>query len=316
MGTRFTKQIASTLKRRGWSRRRTLEVLWAYTFLAPALIFFLVLVVWPMIHALIISFHKWWLLPSEKPFVGIANYAAALRDPLTLKSLKVTLLYTVAVVPIGGALSLGLALILNNRQIRALGFFRTVYFIPVITTWAAVGFIWRWLFEPSFGLVNTALGLLGVTGPGWLVSPNWALPAIIMTSIWKGMGYNMVIFLAGLQNVPRQYYEAAQIDGANIWQCFWKITLPLLNAVLVFVIVTSIISSFQVFTPIIIMTKVGGAGAGGPLDTTRVLVYHIYDLAFRRGNVGFASAVAFILFAMVMIVTVIHLRLVQREVEY
>lgn len=292
------------------------EVLWPYIFLTPALIFYLVLVVWPIIHAFIISLHEWWLLPSERPFVGIVNYTAAMHDSLTLQSTKVTLLYTIAVVPIGGALSLVLALILNNRQIRGLGFFRTVYFIPVITTWAAAGFVWRWLFEPRFGLVNAFLGLFGVRGPGWLGSPTWALPAIIITAIWKGLGYNMVIFLAGLQSIPREYYEAAQIDGANSWQCFWKITLPLLNPTLVFVIVTSVISSFQVFTPIIIMTKRGGAGAGGPLDSTRALVYHIYDLAFRRGKLGFSSAVAYILFAMVMGVTIIQLRLMQREIEY
>ncbi len=316
MGTGATQSARANSRRRVQSTRWMHEVLWAYAFLAPALIFYLVLLLWPMIHAFTISLHKWSLIPSPRSFVAFSNYGAALSDLLTIKSIKNTLIYTTAVAPIAMILSLGLALILNNRSIRGLGLFRTVYFIPVITTWVAVGFVWRWLFEPNFGLVNTFLGLLGIVGPKWLASPYWALPAIIITSIWKRIGYNMVIFLAGLQDIPRQYYEAAQVEGANSWQSFWQITLPLLNPSFVFVIITSIISSLQAFTPVLIMTKIGGAGAGGPLDSTRVLVYHIYEVAFRFCDLGFASAVAFILFAIIMCVTLIQLRLFQRKIEY
>jgi multiple sugar transport system permease protein len=291
------------------------ETLWAYLFLGPALFFLLVLVLFPILFAFWISLHDWSLIPRDFPFLGLANYVEAVKDPLTLKSLKNTLIYTIGAVPVSMILSLGLALIMNQENLPLRTGYRTVYFIPVITSWVAVSFVWIWMFEPRWGLVNTFLGFFGITGIKWLASPTWALPAIMIVAIWKGLGYNMVIFLAGLQGIPREMYEAAEIDGANHWQRFWSITLPLLNPTIVFITVTAVIGSLQVFTPAVVMTTRQGE-AGGPIDSTRVMVYHIYATAFRYTRLGYGAALAFLLFALIMVVTLIQLRLTQREIEY
>jgi multiple sugar transport system permease protein len=200
-------------------------------------------------------------------------------------------------------LSLALALVMNIERLPLRTFFRTAYFIPVITSWAAVSFVWIWMFEPRWGLVNS------------LASPVWSLPAVVIVSIWKGLGYNMVIFLAGLQGIPREVREAALIDGANRWQSFWSVTFPLLNPTIVFVTVTAVISSLQVFTPAVIMTTRQGE-AGGPINSTRVMVYHIYSIAFRNSQLGFGAALAFVLFVLILIVAIVQLRLTQRNFEY
>ena len=171
------------------------------------------------------------------------------------------------------------------------------------------------MFEPRWGAVNTFLAMFGITGIKWLASPVWAMPAIMIVAIWKGLGYNMVIFLAGLQGIPRVLYEAAEIDGANRWQRFWSLTLPLLNPTIVFITVTAVIGSLQVFTPAVVMTTVQGE-AGGPIDSTRVMVYHIYATAFRYTRLGYGAALAFLLFALILIVTLVQLRLTQRQIEY
>jgi multiple sugar transport system permease protein len=297
------------------SRLRRREVLWAYAFLTPAFFFLLVLVLFPILFAFWISLHDWSLIPRDFPFIGIANYAEAFQDALTLKSLRNTLIYTIGAVPVAMVLSLSLALIMNQERLPLRTLFRTVYFIPVITSWVAVSFVWIWMFEPRWGLVNSFLGFFGITGIKWLASPTWALPAIMIVAIWKGLGYNMVIFLAGLQGIPGVLYEAAEIDGANRWQRFWSITLPLLNPTIVFITVTAVIGSLQVFTPAVVMTTRQGE-AGGPINSTRVMVYHIYATAFRYTRLGYGAALAFLLFALILIVTLIQLRLTQREVEY
>jgi multiple sugar transport system permease protein len=308
-------QSESRIQRRGSSPQRRRETLWAYAFLGPAFFFLLVLVMFPILFAFWISLHDWSLIPRDFPFVGVANYVEAIRDDLTLKSLRNTLVYTVGAVPVSMVLSLSLALIMNQDKLPARTLFRTIYFIPVITSWVAVSFVWIWMFEPRWGLVNAFLRWFGITGIKWLASPIWAMPAIMIVAIWKGLGYNMVIFLAGLQGIPREMYEAAQIDGANDWQRFWSITLPLLNPTIVFITVTAVIGSLQVFTPAVVMTTVQGE-AGGPINSTRVMVYHIYATAFRYTRLGYGAALAFLLFALIMVVTVIQLRVTQREVEY
>lgn len=294
------------------------EIMWASFFLLPTLFFLIVLTLVPIVLAFWMSLHDWSLIPRDYPFIGLDNYIRAFHDELTMRSLGNTLVYTVVVVPLSTALSLGLAIILNQEGMPLRRFFRAVYFVPVITAWAAASFVWRWMFEPRFGLVNGFLNGIGIQGLRWLASPNYALLAIIIVSVWKSLGYNMVIFLAGLQGVPREYHEAARIDGANRSQIFWRITLPLLNPTLVFVIVTTVIASLQVFTPVVLMTTPGsGAGEpGGPLNSTRVMVLQIYSTAFRSNQLGYGAAQAFILFAFVLIVTMIQLRLVQRNVSY
>ena len=300
---------------RRWSSLQRRETLWAYAFLGPAFFFLLVLVIFPILFAFWISLHDWSLIPRDFPFIGLGNYVEAVKDPLTLKSLRNTLVYTVGAVPVSMVLSLTLALIMNQDTLPFRTLFRTVYFIPVITSWVAASFVWIWMFEPRWGAVNTFLAMFGITGIKWLASPVWAMPAIMIVAIWKGLGYNMVIFLAGLQGIPRVLYEAAEIDGANRWQRFWSLTLPLLNPTIVFITVTAVIGSLQVFTPAVVMTTVQGE-AGGPIDSTRVMVYHIYATAFRYTRLGYGAALAFLLFALILIVTLVQLRLTQRQVEY
>lgn len=297
------------------SKLRRREILWAYAFLGPAFFFLLVLIVFPILFAFWISLHDWSLIPRDFPWIGLENYAAAFRDALTRKSLGNTLYYTVGVVPVGMALALALAMILNQDRLPLRTSLRTVYFIPVITSWVAVSFVWIWMFEPRWGLVNAFLEWFNLTGPKWLASPDWALPAIMIVAIWKGLGFSMVIFLAGLQGIPRELYEAAKIDGANRWNGFRHITFPLLNPTIVFITVTGVIGSLQVFTPAVIMTTTQGE-AGGPINSTRVMVYHIYATAFRYNDLGYGAALAFILFALILAITLVQLRLTQREFEY
>lgn len=300
---------------RRWSPQQRRETLWAYAFLGPAFFFLLILILYPILFAFWISLHDWSLIPREFPFIGLQNYLKAFTDDLTIKSLKNTLIYTIGAVPVGMLLSLTLALVMNIERLPLRTFFRAVYFVPVITSWVAVSFVWRWLFEPRWGLVNSVLEVFGVTGIKWLASPVWALPAIMIVAIWKGLGYNMVIFLAGLQGIPRELREAATIDGANRWQSFWAITFPLLNPTIVFITVTAMIGSLQVFTPAVIMTTVQGE-AGGPINSTRVMVYHIYSMAFRNNQLGYGAALAFVLFALILLVTIVQLRLTQRDIGY
>ncbi len=297
------------------SRLQRREILWAYTFLGPAFFFLLVLIVFPILFAFYISLHDWSLIPRDFPLIGFTNYVEALQDSLTLKSLRNTLYYTVGVVPVGMSLALALALIMNQDRLPLRTALRTIYFIPVITSWVAVSFVWIWMFEPRWGLVNNFLGWFQIEGPKWLGSPDWALPAIMIVAIWKGLGFSMVIFLAGLQGIPRELYDAAKIDGANRWKGFRHITFPLLNPTVVFVTVTGVIGSLQVFTPAVIMTTQQGE-AGGPINSTRVMVYHIYATAFRYTDLGYGAALAFILFALILLITLVQLRLTQREFEY
>ncbi len=302
-------------KKRRWSPQRRRETLWAYAFLGPTFFFLLALILFPILFALWISLHDWSLIPRDFPFIGIKNYIEAFGDKLTIKSLRNTLIYTIGAVPVGMIISLALALILNQDKLPFRTGFRTAYFIPVITSWVAVSFVWVWMFEPRWGAVNTFLGWFGIHGIKWLASPVWALPAIIIVAVWKGLGYNMVIFLAGLQGIPRELLEAAKIDGASPWQGFWHVSFPLLNPTVVFITVTAVIGSLQVFTPAVIMTTKQGE-AGGPINSTRVMVYHIYSTAFRNNRLGYGAALAFVLFALILIVTIVQLRLTQRDIEY
>ena len=298
------------------SRLRLREVLWAYTFLGPAFFFLLVLIVFPILFAFYISLHDWSLIPRDFPLIGFANYVEAIQDSLTLKSLRNTFYYTVVVVPVGMCMALVLALIMNQDKLPLRTVLRTVYFIPVITSWVAVSFVWIWMFEPRWGLVNNFLSWFQIEGPKWLASPDWALPAIMIVAVWKGLGFSMVIFLAGLQGIPRELYEAARIDGANRWDGFRFITFPLLNPTVVFVTVTAVIGSLQVFTPAVIMTTQQQGEAGGPINSTRVMVYHIYATAFRYTDLGYGASLAFILFAFFLVITLVQLRVIQREFEY
>ncbi|MEW6228438.1 MAG: sugar ABC transporter permease [Bacillota bacterium] len=295
-------------------RRR---VIWGYIFLAPALALFALIVVWPFLYALWLGFFDWPVF-GEKTFVGLGNYVRMLSDDLLRKSLVNTVYWTCCVVPAIVIVSLALALLLEAKFLKARAFFRTVYFVPVITSMVAAAFTWKWMFEPTFGVVNWILRAVGIRGPGWLASTTWALPAMMAVGIWKQVGFALVIFLAGLQTIPRELKEAAIVDGAGPAQLFSKVILPLLNPTVVLVMVMLVINAFRVFTIPYVMSAGGFTWAtpGGPLNSTRVLVLHIYDLAFSKFDVGYASATAFVLLAIIMLVTIIQMKLVQRPFEY
>ena len=280
-------------------------------FLSPSLIVFFVFIFLPIAIAFYLSMMKWDLLSADKQFVGLTNYIYYLKDPFFYKVLLNTLYYAAAHIPLDLVFSLSLALLLN-KKLKGLSFYRTVYFIPVISSMVAVSAVWIWIYEPeSGGLANYFLSLLGISPLGWLNDPKWAMPAIIIMSVWKGLGYNIIIFLAGLQNIPDSYYEAARVDGANAWQQFRNVTLPLLSPITYFVVLMGIINSFKVFTQIEVMTP-----EGGPLNTTSVLVFYLYQEAFHKYRFGRASALAFILFIIVIAITMIQRAYSEKRVHY
>ncbi len=280
-------------------------------FLSPSLIVFIVFIFLPIAIAFYLSMMKWDLLSADKQFVGLTNYIYYLKDPFFYKVLLNTLYYAAAHIPLDLVFSLSLALLLN-KKLKGLSFYRTVYFIPVISSMVAVSAVWIWIYEPeSGGLANYFLSLLGISPLGWLNDPKWAMPAIIIMSVWKGLGYNIIIFLAGLQNIPDSYYEAARVDGANAWQQFRNVTLPLLSPITYFVVLMGIINSFKVFTQIEVMTP-----EGGPLNSTSVIVFYLYQEAFHKYRFGRASALAFILFIIVIAITMIQRAYSEKRVHY
>jgi multiple sugar transport system permease protein len=241
--------------------------------------------------------------------VGLANYRALLTDPQTHKVFLNTLLYCAGYLPLVFAGGLGLALALNQK-LAGRSFFRAAYFLPVVTSWVVVALVWKWLLNPTNGLVNTVLGAVGLPQPGWWTDPQWALPAVILSSAWKDLGFVMVIMLAGLQAIPQDVLEAATADGANAWQRFWRITLPLLSPSTFFVVVISLINGFQVFDQVFVMT------GGGPSGASQVVVGQVYDLTFRYGRAGEASALSWILFAVILLITAVQIRGQRRWVHY
>lgn len=299
--------------RLGIRRRQTI---WAYIFLAPALVLFTVTVFYPMVRAFQFSLFHWPLGSAEKTFIGLDNYSRLLDDELFRTALVNTLYFTVATVIPTLVLALGIALLLNRRDLRGRGFFRTIYFVPVVTSLVAVAFVWRILLEPSFGLVNSALRLVGLDGPGWLADPEWAMNGVVAMTIWRDVGYYMVIFLAGLQTIPRDIFDAAAVDGASRWQMLRRITIPLLNPSIVLAAVIGVIYGLQLFTQVYVMTGSPQRLPGGPSDSTLSIVLFIVQQAFRPLEMGYPSAAAIILFVLIMVVTLVQLRLIQRRFEY
>ena len=280
----------------------------AFGFLAPSMLHLIVFVVTPIIFAAYLSTHRWDIIVPDKPFVGLGNFSEMAGDSYFWNALKNTFLYTLNV-PIGMAVSLVVALMMNQR-LKGVNLLRTLYFLPSVTSFVAIALVWMWIYHPSFGMANAILGIVGIPPLQWLNSSETALISVIVFSVWLGIGYQMVIFLAGLQAIPEDLYEAARIDGATNWQRFWKITLPLLKPTTFFVLVTSFIGSFQVFTSIYVMT------GGGPTRSTDVFVYHIYQAAWEQLRMGYASAMSWVLFVIIMIATWIQFKLMGREVEY
>jgi multiple sugar transport system permease protein len=287
--------------------RRRAESRAAFFFLLPALGLIAVFFAVPVLFGLFLSLTDFDIYaigdPSTARFVGLANYARALADPLFWKALGNTFYFVLVGGPLSVAASLIAALLVSSRLTRFQMVFRSIYFIPVVTTMVAVSIVWRYLYHPQFGVLNWALGRFGIGPIDWLGDPRWAMPAIILLAVWKNFGYNMLIFIAGLQSIPDEHYEAARLDGAGAWDRFVHITLPGLGPTLLFVGVMTMLGQFQLFTEPYVMTQ------GGPLKSTTTLVLLMYEEGFRWWRMGLSAALAFILFVIMLIGTMIQLRL-------
>ncbi|PKQ25095.1 MAG: sugar ABC transporter permease [Actinobacteria bacterium HGW-Actinobacteria-4] len=304
----MTARLASAPASAPARARRRRHIATAYLFLAPSAIPLAAFVLYPMFGAARNSLFQWNLI-SDPVWVGLGNYGELFTDSATLRAFGNTVLYIVGTVPLVfiGGLMLALAL---NRAIKGRNLLRGIYFLPVITSWIAVAIVWRWLLNPSVGVVNNVLATIGIEGPGWWTDPQWSLPSIILASAWKDLGFVMVLLLAGLQAIPQEIREAAMLDGANAWRRLRSVTLPLLSPSIFFVVIISLINGFQVFDQVYAMT------GGGPAGSSDVVVLRIYTLAFRYGEAGMASALSMLLFAIVLAITLIQIKGEKRWVTY
>lgn len=281
------------------SRARNRDGIWAFLFIAPNLMCFVAFTVIPVIWAAIMSLTDWKIIGAPK-WVGLSNYIELFtRDTVFSQVFSNTLIFMAVSVPVGMVLSLLVAMLLNTN-IAGKRMYRGFFFIPVISSGVLVSVIWKWLLVDQFGLVNYLLSFIGVDGPSWLTDKRFALPAVIMVSIWKNLGFNMLLFLAGLQSIPDVYYEAYQMDSNSWFRRTWNITLPLLAPTTFFVTTMSIINSFQVFDIVKMMTN------GGPGRTTSVMVHYLYQNAFEFFRMGYASAIAYVLFFVILLVTILQ----------
>lgn len=279
-----------------------------YLFVLPSLLFLAVFVVYPILNAFYLSLHRYTLLEAPV-WNGLTNYRLLLDDSRFFKALGNTLLFALMTVPVGTVVSLLLA-VLINLPLRGITFFRTAYYLPVVTSFVAVSFIWLWIYEPQFGVLNRLLETLGLPTAAWLRDPNTALLSIAILSIWKNAGYNMIIFLAGLQGIPEYLYEAAEIDGAGPVQRFWYVTVPMLSPTTFFVFIVYFIGALQMFVQAWILTQ------GGPLDSTLTVVYLIYQNGFEFLKMGYAAAMSVILFVFITVITYINTRIVRYDTHF
>lgn len=289
--------VESTTPKRNWRRRR--EAIDAYVFMSPVIIGLLVFTIGPIIVSLFLSFTKYNLL-SDPKWIGIDNYTKMYGEDLFWKSLSVSAIYSIVSVPVGLVVALFLAMLLN-RKMRGVYFFRSIYYLPTVISGVGVAMLWRWIFNGQYGVLNTLLRTVGIKGPNWLLDENYALAALIITSIW-GVGGTMLIFLAGLQGIPSELLEAAEIDGAGRWAQFRYITLPMISHVTFFNLVLGIIGALQVFTDAFVITN------GGPNNATLFIAVYLYRHAFMYLNFGYAAALAWILFIIVMLLTLMVFR--------
>jgi multiple sugar transport system permease protein len=304
-GALFATGWAASARRHAAQRR---EILTAWSFLAPSALHLALFTAIPLVFTLFVSLHDWDLLRDDKPFVGLANYISLSRDPLFWRALANTFAYSLYV-PVSMALALGAALLLD-QPLKGIRVLRAIVFLPTIVSYAAIAIVWQWIFNVDFGLLNTVLRAVHLPGVDWLGNPKTALIAVMIVSAWVQIGYQMVIYLAGLQGIPSYLYEAARLDGAGAWERFRFITLPMLRPVSVYLLVTGVIWSFQVFTLVYVMTE------GGPVHATDVLVYQIYQNAWEFRRMGYASAMSWILFAILVVFTILQWRFVNRETEH
>ena len=315
MATRTATLIATpAVRRRGrvGTTLRSMRKQWtAYLFLAPGILLFGVFTALSVSYALYLSFHEWNVLEPQKPYVGLDNYQRLLDDRRFRDAVVNTGYYTVTSVPLTIVLGLLIALLLNI-QIRARGLFRALFYLPVITPLVIAAIIWKWVYQGDYGLLNYYLMRLHIIDEPllWLADKRLAMPAVVIMSVWKSVGFAMVVYLAGLQAIPQDLYDAAKVDGANGWRRLRDITIPLLSTTTFFLVVILVIGSLQAFTQIFVMTN------GGPVGSTTTIVYYIYQHAFKRFDMGYASAMAFALFVLMFGFTLIQMRFFYREHEF
>jgi len=278
------------------TRRERREAIEGYIAILPWIIGFIVFMAGPILASFLVSFCDWSILKPAR-WIGTQNYGTLVSDPLFWQSLKVTFIYAIVSVPLGLGTALAVALLLNQK-VKGLAGFRTIFYLPSVMPLVAVSLVWMWIYNPKFGILNFFLGKLGISGPEWLQSTTWVLPALIIMSLW-GIGGGMLIFLAGLKNIPFELYEAAIVDGANSWQKFRSITLPMLSPTIFFLLVMGTIGSFQVFTQAFVMTE------GGPLNASLFYVLYLYMQGFRWFHMGYASSLSWILTLIILLCTLI-----------
>ncbi len=286
-----------------------------YGFVAPWLLGMLIFTLYPILASFYYSLTDF--NGVEMNFIGLENYRRMFTQPLFYQSLQVTIRYTAVVVPLNMIAALALALLMN-QQIPLLSFWRTLYFLPSIISGVASAMLWRWILNPDLGLLNTALGMIGITGPRWFWDEAWALPSYWLMSLWS-VGGSMVIYLAGLQGVPTALYEAAELDGANAWQRLTRITLPMISPVLLFTFITNFITSFQIFTQVFVISGQGAGGGlslGGPNNATLMYVLYLVSNGIRANRLGYGSALAWVLFIIIMSLTFVFFKLSQKVVYY
>lgn len=275
----------------------------AYIFLAPALIYFTIFFFYPILMEL------WASMQSTTDFVGLQNYVQAFQDPRVLDSFRVTLVFAVIVTVASIVIGLLLALLLD-RPLKGRVIYRAILLVPYMTSMVIVGLMWRNILDPLVGILNRLLTQFGLPTQAWLTDYQMALPVVAAITVWQGIGYTMILFLAGLQGIPKDYYEAASVDGAGAWPQFWHITLPLLAPTTLFVVIISVIGSLQAFAQAMVITQ------GGPADATRFFVYHVFNVAFNENNLGYASALTFIMFVLILVLTFVQMRLGRKATEY
>lgn len=301
----------------------------AYLFLFPALLIIFVFRFYPILQAIQMSLYNWSIAGPLK-FIWFKNYYRLLIDPKFYQSLVNTLWYVIGVVPVTIVISIIIAYLLNQR-IKCQGLYRTIYYLPVVTSIVAISVVWRWIFNPDRGILNAIFNIFGIGGIKWLndsrgifevilntelsgflAGPSIALCSLMIMAIWHNIGYSIIICLAGLQNIPAQYYEAAKIDGARGWRLFWNITIPILSPTIFYLLITQSIIAFNTFTPVYVMTQ----PPGGPLGTTSLAVYYLYEQSFRLWNLGYANAIAFVIFIIIFTLTKFQQRFLEHRVYY
>ncbi|SDX56081.1 carbohydrate ABC transporter permease [Paenibacillus sp. CF384] len=283
------------------------EAVAGYLFIAPWIVGFVVFVLGALITAFYVSLTDWDLLTPSK-WIGADNYNTLIHDKKFWISLRVTVIYVVTAVPLGIAFGFCIALLLNQK-IKGLSVWRTIYYFPAILSGVAVSLMWMWVLNPDFGVINLLLSYVGIQGPGWIASPDWALPSLVLMSVW-GAGGGMIIYLAGLQGIPTELYEAAEIDGCSKWMKLWKITIPMMTSVIFFNLIIGMISAFQTFTEAYVITN------GGPDNATLFYAMYLYQNAFKFFKMGYASALAWVLFLIILLVTVLLFATSRKWVYY